>query len=247
MLQDPDPAPWRAHELRMTAFPSVGNQLLIVRDWWTSITGASPDKVTENPRTGNVQLHGTLEGTPLLMLVDPNRLDIRQRFETSRMPLFALPELGAVLSGFVKLAERWLKLDTRPKLSRLAFGAVAVQPALHLEDCRSVLDKYLPPIDMKKAGLTDFLYQVNRRRSSTAIKGLEVNRFTKWSVQQIQEVELQSASSAAISRQTFCSRLDVDINSDPEHAGILRANRLVPLFREFVTLAEQIVAKGDHP
>ena len=69
----------------------------------------------------------------------------------------------------------------------------------------------------------------------------------KWSVQHIQEIAVTAGHSVAVATVTFGSRLEVDINSDSEHAGGLRPNRLVPLFQEFVALANAITTIGDHP
>ena len=100
---------------------------------------------------------------------------------------------------------------------------------------------------MQTTELRDFLYQVNRRRSSKTISDLEVNRLMKWSVEHIQEIAVTAGSRVAVATLTFGSRLEVDINSDSELAGSLRPNSLVPLFEEFVGLADRIMTVGDHP
>ena len=239
--------PWRTEQLRLTAFPVSGRPAGLARDWWNIITGTTPEKVTEKPRTGVVQLQGTVEGTSLLMVADDNRLDVRQLFTAPRVALSALPVFHEVLQPFVELAVRWLSLETCPKLQRLAFGATVTKSAHLIEDCRSVLDGYLPSIDMQTIELRDFLYQTNRRRSSETISDLEINRLMKWSVQQIQEIVVSNGSMVSVGNLTFASRLEADINSDPEQVGSLRPNRLIPLFAEFVRLADQITTIGDHP
>ena len=241
----PAVAPWRTEQLRLTAFPKSGRSAPLARDWWNAITGTSPERITEEPRTGVVQLRGTFEGASLFMRAD-DRLDIRQLFVESPTSPDALPVFADALPPFIKLAVKWLGLDTRPQIQRLAFGAVAIKPSAHLEDCRRVLDEYLPSIDMKTTELRDFLYQVNRRRSSETISGLEVNRLMKWSVQHIHEIVVTAGNPVAVG-STFASRLEVDINSDSEYVGSLRPNRLVPLFQELIDLADKITMVGDHP
>lgn len=243
----PATAPWGTEQLRLTAFPEEGSPVSLARDWWNAITGTPPEKITEEPRTGTVQLQGRLEGVPSLMFADEKRLDIRQLFKEPRTSPAALPRFTDVLPPFVNLATQWLDLGTRPPLQRLAFGAVVMKPSSRIEDCRDVLDNYLPSIDMQTTDLRDFLYQVNRRRSSEAISGLEVNRLMKWSVQHIQEIAITAGSQVAVTTLTFGSQLEVDINSDSEHAGSLRPSRLVPLFQEFIDLADGIMTVGDHP
>lgn len=242
----PATAPWRTEQLRLTAFPESGKAAPHARNWWDAITGSPPDKITEEPRTGVVQLRGTLDGVSLLMRAD-DRLDIRQLFVTPRTSLAALPLLADAIAPFTRLAVKWLSLETRPKIQRLAFGAVVIQPSIRIEDCRNVLDSCLPSIDMKTTELRDFLYQVNRRRTSETISGLEVNRLMKWSVQHRQEIVVSAGTAVSVGDSTFASRLEVDINSAPENIGSLRPNRLVPLFEEFIDLADKIATVGDHP
>ena len=245
----PAAAPWHTEQLRLSAFPESGRPAGLARDWWNAITGAPPDNVVEEPRNGIVKLRGRFEGGLLFMVADENRLDLRQRFGLDRpgAALTALPELNTALGPFVQLAQGWLRLDTHPPLQRLAFGAVVMKPSARIEDCREVLRGYLPSINMDTTELRDFLYQANRRRSAETISGLEVNRLTKWSIQGIQEIVVSGSRRVAVSDLTFGSRLELDINSDPEQGGSLRSNRLVPLFDEFVRLADEITRVGDQP
>ncbi len=241
------PPPWHTEQLRLTAFPGSGRPAGLARDWWNAVTGAPPENVVEEPRKGVVKLQGVLDGALLHMIADENRLDVRQVFEGSGTAPATLPEFTAALTPFVQLAIRWLNLDTVPPIQRLAFGAVVMKPSPRIEDCREVLRGYLPSIDMQTIELRDFLYQVNRRRSSEAINGVEINRLMKWSIQNVQEIVVSSGTKVTVRNLGFGSWLEVDINSDPEQVGSLIPNRLVPLFEEFVRLADEIAQIGDHP
>ena len=87
----PTAAPWRAEQLRLTIFPDEGRPASLARDWWNAITGTPPEKITEEPRTGTVQLQGQFEGSPLLMHADEGRLDIRQLLVKPQTSPAALP------------------------------------------------------------------------------------------------------------------------------------------------------------
>lgn len=249
MTADPTPpaaAPWLAEQLRLTAFAESGRLTPLARDWWKAVTGTPPEKIIEEPRTGVVQLQGTVGGKQLLMHAD-DRFDIRGLFVGPQGEPHARPLYADVLSPFLTLAVKWLKLKTCPPIQRLAFGAVVVLPFAEVENCRNALDGYLPSVDMQETELRDFMYQVNRRRSSNAISDLEVNRLMKWSVHSIRQVVLTAGGRITVGEPTHGSKLEVDINSDPDRVGSLEANDLVPLFREFVDLADQIMAEGDCP
>ena len=115
----PGAAPWGTEQLRLTVFPDKGRPASLARDWWNAITGTPPEKITEEPRTGTVQLQGRFEGAPLLMHADEKRLDIRQLFVEPRTSPAALPLFTDVLPPFANLAVRWLNLDTRPPIGSL--------------------------------------------------------------------------------------------------------------------------------
>jgi hypothetical protein len=231
----------------LTAFAHSGTLAPLARDWWNAITGTPPEKISEEPRTGVVQLQGAFEGTSLLMRARENRLDIRQLFVDRGTAPHALPEFADALQPFVSLSVNWLGLEARPSIQRLAFGAVMMKHFLHIEDCRSVLGDYLPSINMQTTDLRNFLYQVNRRRSSETISDLEVNRLMKWSVQHIREIVVSGDAKVAVGDPAFGAQLEIDINSDADHVGSLRSNRLVPLFQEFIGFANEITTAGDHP
>lgn len=232
----------------MTAFPDTGRPTGLVRDWWNEIIGEPPENVVEEPRKGTVHLQGTYEGERMLMSADKSRLDIRQLFERPQVALSTLPKFTDVLPPFVQLAVRWISLDALLPIQRLAFGAIVMKPSSHIEDCRDALGAYLPSIDMQMTDLRDFLYQVNRRRSSETISNLKVNRLMKWSVQHIQEILVRGGSSrVAVGNMIFGSQLEVDINSAAEQVGSLSPKQLVPLFEEFARLADEIIVIGDHP
>ena len=239
---------WRTDHLRLSAFPAATWSVDGARGWWKALTDMEPVSVKEEPQKGVVQIRGIFEDATLHLNVDGHRLDVRWLFTKPQGSLSTLPLFTGVLPRFVALTRKWLALKV--PIQRLAFGAVVVaNPSDRVEDCRGVLLECLPTIDMSETPLTDFLYQVNRRQTSTAIEDLEINRLTRWSVHHFQEVVADSSGGSITisSTSTFASRLELDINSDPRRPGQLRANRVVPLFEEFTELGSRIAAVGDRP
>ena len=241
-----DDVPWSTEQLRLTVFPEGKRPVPLVREWWSATTGTPPDHVAEEPAAGAVQLQGKWGGSPLIMRADEIRLDISLLFASG--PPTPTHPLNDVLPQFNELAERWLNLEDRPPIQRLAFGTVVLKQYHRIEDCRRAMDNYLPSIDMRNINPpTDFLYQINRRRRSETILDLEVNRLMKWSVQQIQGIAITPTGRVTVAPQTFACRVEIDINSIAEHEGTLMRDRVKPLFKEFVGLADEITKKGDHP
>lgn len=238
--------PWLVEQFRLTAFPAPGSPgTALARDWWVGTTGQPPESVQEEPRKGSIQLQGKHDDGQLVLSANAERLDIRKLFSPPPDQPSVVPQYFAARAAFAELASRWLQLETRPEIQRLAFGAVVTNtPSSNLEDCRRVFVHYLPAIDMARVELRDFLFQGNRRRSSNVMQNVEVNQLAKWGISTVQEVVVTSAGIAVRQRTTFSPRLEVDINSDSQ--GTLRGNRLVQLFEEFAKLADQIVEYGDH-
>lgn len=239
-------SPWFVEQLRLTAFPTPGAPgPAQARDWWTMIVGQPPENVQEQPQKGSIQIHGKHDDGRLVMNADAQRLDIRKLFSPAD-PSSTTPEYSSACRHFVELASRWLQLDSRPQVQRLAFGAaVNGAPSADLEGCRDALSHYLPAIDMRKVGLRDFMYQTNRRLSSDAISDVEINRLSKWLISTVQDLMLTSTGVRMAHGTLYTPRLEVDINSDSRAS--LRGNRLPNLFLEFVRHADEIVMNGDHP
>ena len=179
------------------------------------------------------------------MSANAERLDIRKLFSSPPDARSSVREYSKSRVTFMELASRWLQLETRPHIQRLAFGVVVTNtPSSNLEDCRGILGHHLPAMDMSRVELRDFLFQCNRRRSSDVMQGVEVNRVAKWGISMVQDVVITPAGLAVQQHTTFSPRLELDINSDSR--ATLRGNRLVQLLEEFGTLADEIVQNGDR-
>lgn len=215
--------------MRLTAFTSSSQPLLLVRDWWNAITGGPPASIHEEPRAGVVSLQGRYRDAPLAMRAEADRVDLVRPFTLEPDP--GLPPLSEALPAFADLVNRWIRGDDSLLCQRLGLGATVLQAHQDIEACRAAMDGYLSAVDMHAieiGGLGEFAFQVNRRCSSQIIPDLSVNRIAKWAFR---------LDPAAV-------HLEMDLNSPPEH--IDKIERPGELFREFAILTEEYVAKGDH-
>ena len=219
---------WRTRLLRLTAFTTTpGGPLLLARDWWSALTGGSPSMVIEEPQLGVIRLGGLHQDAPLLMQAETGKLDLRGPFQEAGVP--NPPLFSEALAPFVALATRWLKLDNAPSIKRLALGVQIRELHPDTEACRSMVDSYLPAVDMQRVALPDFQFQVNRRCPSQTIE-LSLNRIAKWSV-------LLADRGGAVD-------LDLDLNSDPGHGSELHQTE--GLLAEFARYAEEFAREGDQ-
>ena len=249
MATDPNTSNlWRTDSLRLTAFPAPGPPTAKAEAWWLSLFGAPHDKSTRNVKSGVLQLFGQLRDSYMLAIQNPISFELRQLATNPEQPPLhpsALPSYLAAVPAFQEVALRWLTLDDSPALRRLAFGATLVLPVANAEEGYHTLGMYLPDVNVHPNS-ADFLYQINRRRPSSAIDGLPLNRLSKWSVQEMQEIVLSSDGHVAQRSAGFACRVELDMNCVPSKQPLPREH-LPALFTECVTLATEIASSGDIP
>ncbi len=237
---------WPTEHLRMTVFSDSERPFENARGWWESIVGSQPSNVNEEPQSGTVQLQKEDGRSILHMYADGARMDFRQLFLLPNSQQEVGPPFLEATKPFVQLVKSWLGKRPLNKIQRMAFGSSVLRRCSRIEDCRDVLSAYVPLLDEPSSDLRDFLHQTNRWRASRVVTGLDINRLVKWSVRRVNRVSIDASTGKGSGLTTeFDPRLEVDINSFPEHADLLKPHRLELLFGEFVDLAELFHAKGE--
>ena len=239
---------WRADLLRLTAFPAAGPRAANAEAWWLALFGAPHEKSTRNLKQGVTQLLSKVGDTYMLAIENPISFELRQIAGDPEQPPLdphALPLYSVVLPAFQDLALRWLALENSPALRRLAFGATLLKPVTSIQKGYETLDTYLPDVNVHSDS-SDFLYQINRSRPSSAIGGLPLNRLSKWSTQAMQEVTLSADGHVVRRSGPFACRVELDMNCVPSKQPLPR-DQLPNLFAELVALATEITAAGDTP
>ena len=239
---------WRTELLRLTAFPAAGPPVANAEAWWLALFGTAHDKSTRNLKTGLAQLLGKVGDAYMLAIENPMSFELRQVPSDPEQPPLdpdALPLYSGVVPAFQDLALRWLALADSPPLRRLAFGATLLKPVARIQQGYETLDRYLPDVNVHPDS-NDFLYQINRRRPSSAISGLPLNRLSKWSIQQMQEVILSADGHFLQKAGAFACRVELDINCVPSKQP-LPTEQVPSLFAELVAFATEIASVGDVP
>jgi hypothetical protein len=239
---------WQVEALRLTAF--TRQPQLEGADWWEQLVGASPDQRSSRPRKGEWQDIGVYERGKLILTVQPLRIDWKYTVEP--IPEEERAVLGAFtesVTNFAEIMQRWLQLS--PPLKRLAFGCVILMPMPDLKSAYETLSAYLHNIKLDPDGSSDFLYQINRKRDSrTNIKGLTINRLSKWSVSSLSAVQISLGAEpqvVATGSKNFACRVELDINTVPEFSSELQREQWVDIFQELVELTKEIAEAGDIP
>lgn len=246
--QTPATAIWYADSLRLTVFPTP-DETPAVHDWWQELLDEPPQQVVSSPKTGDTQLQGTFNRELLVLSAQAMRIDLRHTIKPPEQPLANNRTLGAydeTREVFRDLVLKGLSLQTFPRIQRLAFGAVLTKPVESLQSGYEALGMYLPAVQIS-ADSSDFLYQINRRRPSRAVGGIELNRLSKWSVQTVHGMLVHGDGRVVRRTTEFSCRSELDVNSAPEHTDELPRDGLQALLVECIDLADELSRKGDIP
>lgn len=241
--------------LRLTGFLHP-DERLSEPTWWADLTGSQPEQRTSKPARGEFQETGPIGDTSLSVSLQGGRVDwfvTPGLFEPTPDLTVKINSVGAFpdkFEDFVGLMNRWLGVS--PRMIRLAFGAVVLVPVESKEAGYRKLSEYLPSVKIDAAGSEDFLYQINRPRTSASAPGLRINRLCKWSVAYFQRFRigfpvpsLQPQGVGALGDRAHACRIEMDISTPAEASGALPHDRLTDIFRELVNFGSEIGQKGD--
>ena len=242
---------WKVESLRCTAF-TIQDSSLDPSNRWTDIIGEHPGQVTTKPLEGTYNAQGSGLGGILQLTIQPIRIQwtLGPNPPDDQGESWQIPTVGGIdrISEFLKVVKRWLEIA--PKLSRLAFGAVLLDIVDDTQTGYDRLDDLLPNVDVDSSAMRDFLYQVNRCRSSDAVEGVQINRLSKWSVAAVSPMTIQIQGGQQV-LQKFVGepisavRLEMDINNVPKPEHEFDNDSAIRIFDELTTLGLEISASGD--
>lgn len=244
---------WEVTLLRLTAFPRDPSSSARA-GVWSQVVGQEPEKQLSKPRLGEIYEDGPYSTGLLSFFSQPTRLEwriipIAEENAVSPTP----PTIGpvdVVLSKFTEITKKWLQ-GVDFAITRLAFGAQLLLPAVDHEDAYQKLSTYLPSIKLDLRS-RDFSYQINRPRQSRTVDGLSINRLTKWSavawslIPATPDIATLLSGLIMTSPAISCS-LEEDINTEANRKDALPQQLLIGLFDELVAQGLEILDSGDIP
>lgn len=198
---------------------------------------------------------GPVVGGKLVLAINPQRIDwtYGAGMQAAHDPIVTVGLVNETFKRFTNWIRRWL--PDAPKLTRFAFGTALLFGVEKKETGYRLLGQFLDGIPRDPDHCSDFFYQINRPRKSKTLAesgcNLEINRSSRWFVQLRQTMRLvvgseAHASIAEVPGSCAC-RLELDLNTAPIAAGDgeLPMERIIELFDELVSLAEEIATLGD--
>ena len=248
--------PWNVHQLRITGF-WLDPKKEARKPIWETIVSSAPEKVLTQPEQGSIRETGRWSAGILDIQQQADRIHLRLVSDPMPgvnfrfVPLGGLPPVGLfddVLSEFVTMGNRWL--SQRPSLRRLAFGSVLAQDVPNIESGNRALSSLLPLIKIPK-NTEELYWGVNRPTKSKIIKGLRVNRLSRWTVTSAQISEFSQSATGLIPTadptEAHALQVEFDISSDAKFSKGLGVTKLKALLGEFVMLSQEMARSGDRP
>jgi hypothetical protein len=241
---------WQLEFARLVAFPAEPPSLS--QPWWQELTSEQPDDFVSTRKKHAREDRGTIEGGILSLEVDLAHVVwlVQPSGKLEEAADASLPTIGPFrdkIAWFVELVSPWLAKSC-PPLVRLAFMAKLLQRAAGPQDAYRILGAPLHlPDEIFAPAPNDFALQINRRRHSTVVSGLEVNRLSTWSKFAL-AVSVETGPTASLRWSDSCyAALELDVNTAPERAELLPQQFLPRLFRELASLGVEIAERGDVP
>jgi len=249
----PESSLWQAESLRLTSFLTPATKA-DPGNWWSGATGGGTyESSATQPKTGKEEYVGQHKNGRLALTILPNRIDWlfsptsdEDKAESGTPPR---APFDALLIEFREVVDRWLALQSCPKMQRLAFGAVLAQPVEDRQKGYVKLKEYLEKtVVLDAKGSSDFTYQINRPRKSGVDGATEINRLSNWSVgiYFMTRVSLTPMPSTIHKGpESFACRLILDINTSADYKGEIAREKTGSMFHELVEAGKDIAQRGD--
>ena len=241
---------WLIQNCRLTVF--VTPDTIVPSTLWPDIIGEQPENSIVQRATATKTENGPFGDGTLSLLVQPMRIDwIYQTIPDWT----ATPTLGpfpAAAEQLLQLSRRWAKGNTWfPSISRIALGLVLMYGTPDRSEGYRELRRFIDGVP-NTSDATDFLYQINRPRSSlTSIGGLQVNRLSKWSVGAyllgvISMGNTEASHNMVNSPLQTHVRLELDISTSANFQAIIPRESTESVIDDLFKGAQEICEKGNR-
>jgi hypothetical protein len=237
---------WQVEVFRATAFPIDGQR--IDTPWWDKLVPEPPETIVSHPKEGIKEEKGPFENGKLILRTQPNRIDWQYTIDIEKPE--GVPNLGSFYNmeyGFFNIVRNWLTICD--EIKRLAFGTILLYPVANKEEGYNLISDYLPYVHLDPINSSDFLYQINRPYTSKVTPPIIINRLSKWSIARYKLFKMELSGGEKMQptffQDSYACRLEIDINNSPKDVDQLPKEKLVPIFDELYSLANEISRNGD--
>ena len=243
---------WQVQVLRCTAFYAPDQQFDI-SGWWAEMVGDLPETEIKKVKDGLSIEEGPYKEGKLTLARSPIAVDLRfqlgEKLPDEVNGIATIGNFEEKCPEYIDLVKNKLfNVTTFPVVTRLAFGSIINLPSKDHKTGYTQLSEYIKSIQID-ANSRDFFYQINRRRTSkTGIKGLDINRLSKWSVATYRAITASfgiGTMTATENAARYACRLEIDISTCQEFKDLLPKENLGDIFDELVEMGKEIISQGD--
>lgn len=241
---------WNAIGLRCTVFLApgpIGDQ----DTWWNEVVGDAPETSTSKLKIGQLLQESPHGDGRLILSIRPGKIDWMWRTGLPEESVESIPTIGGFQEccvSFVELLQRWFEMPDIPRLQRIGFGGIIVQPVDDRLAAYKKLSEYLPELKIDGEVSCNLLYQINKPIPAKSIDDLSVNRLCKWSALQVGSYSMTIVDGMpkpfAEGGHFDACQLDFDVNTNGAFDGEFSLEEAWNVFLELVELSKTIAAKG---
>lgn len=236
---------WQVAGCRLTVF--VAPDTVVPATLWRDTVGEDPETTTTQRSAGVRVEKGSFGNGNLTLTVQPMRID------WGYDPLPALSTSVDVLGDFpaaadplLIFAKRWVRDGWYPITTRIALGLVLISPTTDRKTGYEELSRFVDGVP-SAVDATDFLYQVNRPRPSSAgLAGLRVNRLAKWAVAGLRLVALAGGPQNSMSAESYNVHLELDINTNPDYGVQIPRESVELVIDDLFAAAREVAEQGSR-
>jgi len=251
---------WKVETLRWTTFLMDNAEPAGIQEWWSKVAGVPKSDQLQRQSFIYEEI-GTIGKNYLTLQWQPGRVDwlfnikiveqaTMENLNAQVVTLDRFDTVDVAQENFKEIIARWFKLVNVPA-KRLAMGHVLLSPAPSKEAAYNALVPFLKKSVNVVPEMSDLLFQVNRPRNSKLVKGIEINRLSKWMVAQVNPYLIKinpEQFTRQIGNDAIAIRLELDLSTilKPTGAALKRPNQIA-LFGEFSQLSDELCRNGDLP
>jgi len=245
---------WVAETIRFTFFPMPEAEINSPEDWWEAFVGSPPEQISNKPKEGSTNVSGTLqdEELKLILNIQPERIDW-QLIPNVESPDEMPDNIGNLVDRMPLILEpitNWLN-NIDIEINRIAYGVILLKKAENRASSYETLNSLLHEVNIDSEGSSDFIYQINRKRPSKHMKGLEINRLSRWSSMAFGKFKIPNIGTDSIttpltvSQTVSSTRLELDINTSATSTNNIQEESRDAIINELIELGNEIADNGD--
>jgi len=239
--------PWLTFGIRLSVFPVTPQEA--PADLWEQVVGAMPEMDQNQPRQRMRIQSGSWRGGALQLTVSSDRFVWLAGPSTTPegFPDFENWLTESVVPDFSGIVRPWLT-SVRFGVNRIGIGLHSLLFAQDRASAYRLLEELIPSVKIQPEATRDFLYQINRPKSSRVLH-IPLNRLMKWSALYLGLTQFAITPGQHVQPSPVLGRqyvsLDNDVNTPAEHLEALDEAQVGAIYDELVELAWENLEAGE--